>query len=62
MSYYQDELDRVIPTEYSILSIKIRRDEIDENLTFSTKLMSLNKDSIDVLIKFLEDFKQVLPD
>lgn len=60
MSYYQDELDRVIPTEYSILSIKIRRDEINENLTFSTKWMSLNKDSVDVLIKFLENFKERL--
>lgn len=56
--YYQDELDKVIPTENSILSIKISRVEFNDfHETESTKWMHLSKDNIDTFINFLQELK-----
>lgn len=56
-NYYQEELDIVNPGEYSIISIKILKEDIDENTTSSTKWMSLNRTNIDTFINFLQEFK-----
>lgn len=56
-NYYQEELDKVNPEEYSIISIKILKEDIDENTTSSTKWMSLNRTNIDIFINFLQELK-----
>lgn len=55
--YYQDELDRAISTEYSSISLIIRREDFNENISNSTKWMHLSKDNIDIFINFLQEIK-----
>ena len=55
--YYQDELDKMIPTEYSSISLILRKEDFNENVSNSTKWMHLSKDNIDTFINFLQELK-----
>lgn len=55
--YYQEQLDKVIPDEDSILSIIIRREYFNENISNSTKWMHLSRGNIDKFINFLQEIK-----